>query len=158
MNKHFVVILMLAVSISYQSFAQETLYHDDAGVSITIPAYWSYEAGENDITVYSPDEEVAVALFVVSSEDLEGALDELYDIILQEYPGFTSGDPESMEFNGMSTIFVDGNANDGTGTSVSAAVISAPNSEMILFAVASEAGIANNSSELEQLIFSISPY
>lgn len=158
MKKMLLLLLMVVGLITMNTFAQETLYHDDAGVSITVPAYWTYQTGETEVSIYSPDEEVAVVLFVVGADDLEGALDALDEMIYQEYPNFTSSDPESTEINGMPTIFVDGNANDGSGLSISAAVISAPYSEMILFAVASDAGISNNSYELEQLIMSITPY
>lgn len=130
MKKHTnTIVLILALLLAGNLFAQETFSHPDAGVDITVPAGWFYELDEESMTITTEDETLALVFSVIGGGSLDAALDEVDAMLYDEFSEVSLGEAESTEINGLSMIFISGQAD---GLEVTIGVIDTPTGQYML--------------------------
>ena len=153
-RSQLVILILVLFSISIS--AQETFVHEDAGVSITLPAGWYYESDENSLIVYSEDETVAMSFSILNSTNLDNSLTEVDDMLKSEYDSIELGEAEEMEVNGLNAIWIDGTADE---LEMAFLIVDSPYEEVILFVSAwgNPESIENHMEEVKMIFNNIAP-
>ncbi len=110
--------------------AQESFVHSESGVSVTLPAGWFYESEENNMLAYTEDKSVAISFTILNSKNLNEALDEVDKMLEKEYASIELGEAEELEINGLSTIWLDGKADD---LEMAYLIVDSPYENIIMF-------------------------
>lgn len=108
-KKLFILSFLLAV-LAVPNFAQETFTHPVAKVSVTLPAGWMYEADGDNMIAYPEEGGFAIHLTILNADDVDGALGEVDAMLSAEVDNLELGEGEAYDVNGMSGVFVEGNA------------------------------------------------
>jgi hypothetical protein len=112
------LLVFLFLALSQIVFAQETFEDKASGVQITVPAGWYYEAGEKDLTIYSPNKELGIILTVKEFKEIDKALDQLVKDLQDGFKNIDMGKPEESETNGMPTLTLAGTAKNSNDVDV----------------------------------------
>lgn len=157
MKKNFALIAVLTTIIISQSLiAQETFTHPEANVSVTLPAGWLYEIDGPDMIVSTEDETLILTFSIVDSDDIEIALEEIDKMLAETFEEVTINDPEELNFNGLTGIWIDGTADELECVFI---IIETPavSNNLLISGWASPDVIESYINDLEMMIASISP-
>lgn len=110
MSKRISILFLFLAFFTVSNFAQETFTNADAKVSVTLPAGWMYESDENGMIAYPEEGGFVVHFSVLGADDLSAALDEVDKMLASQVSSLELGDGQAYDVNGMSGIFVEGNA------------------------------------------------
>ncbi len=130
LERHKLLAICLFFIFNISLIAQESFVHEDAGVSITLPAGWYYESDENSMLAYSEDESVAISFSILTSTNLENALDEVDNMLNAEYESIELGEAEEMSVNGLDALWMNGMADD---LEMAFLILDTPYEDVILF-------------------------
>lgn len=120
MKKSFVLIILIALTFVPALLEAATYNYEDAHVSITIPDTWSqkFETDSDEegdtLIVTSPKGEIALLFFVLESNEIETALDQLEKDLTSTLNDLEfNDDTEEFTINGMQAISISGKAEKG---------------------------------------------
>jgi hypothetical protein len=152
--------LALAVSVAVPALA-ETLTNDAAQVTIEVPKNWKVKKDGEAVTMTDKTEDIAVAVLVVDSGDLKGAVERLDKKLSKTISNLKWDDKgKKVELNGMKGIVLDGSGKmDGKKVDLSVLLLDTPSKskDLVILAVGDDDDIDEHADELKFIFKNIKP-
>lgn len=136
--------------------AGKVFTHEAAGVRFQLPAGWTSEPDDEQITISSPDDAFTVVFWALDADSLEAAMDALDEElgkIVSKVKG--SGEPKKGTHNGMTHVSLEGTGEvEGVAVHWSVDLLVAKKPVVILTFAASE-GVEKHAAAYAKMVQSI---
>lgn len=155
-----VIVAILAGCFALPAAAQsgKVYTHADGGIEFTAPDNWKVVPDGDSISIYSPDDSVAVFFAVVEATDLDaaiGALTTELDKVITDSK--LNDDGKQVKLNGLDAYVVDGTGKL-QGTAIDFALLLVKGKKpMMIVGVGKSTSLAKYQDSIDELVASIRP-